>query len=185
MKSIVHLPLLAVVVAGCATAGSDSDSRAAPLSWPAGRYELEGSVEYREDTESSIRTARTSHRGELEIESDGSMRLRSSSGICRDRQPNEVLQDQMRRERTFYCVEATYRLKPMGTQVRGTIAISVMEGIRRQGPCSRWNVVNGVRVCVEYSYVVRFSQTRKSTSLRVARLSQVQAQPQSLTEPSP
>lgn len=126
MKSIFRIPLLVVVVGGCATAGSTSDLPPEPLSWPAGRFALVGEVQYQPDTRRTAPTASAIIRAELVIGSDGSMRLEGSPGSCVDRSPSTVRRDQEHGQRTFPCGEMTFILKPAGETVTGEVWISTL-----------------------------------------------------------
>ncbi len=157
-RKVYRVAVVYVVVVGCATAGSGSDSPSEPLSWPGGRYVLEGPGRL--------------YRAELDIGADGSMLLSSSSGLCDDPPPTEMSHDLLQGQRTFHCGEVTYVLKPRGESIRGEIRFSIWETVQRQGPCIDWD--REWRVCRAYAYSGYYDQvlTGESVPLRVERKSQ-------------
>ena len=167
MKGFPHLLFLVAMVGGCATAGSESALPTEPIAWPVGQYLLEGSVEYRRDTEWAVRTVWTDYRAELDILADGTMSLSSSSGPCRESPFGEVRQDRVPRQRTFSCNDVSYVLKPMVGTIRGEIRVWVIEAIRQQGLCRRRGLQNGLEVCAAYARVVREQPVDKMVRLSV------------------
>jgi len=95
------------------------------------------------------------------------MRLRSSSGLCRDRTPIEVAHDREGRQRTFRCNEVAFVLKPQAGGVRGEMHAIVTETIRSRGRCTAYSTVNGARVCVAYEWVLRDRESTKTARLKV------------------
>jgi hypothetical protein len=165
------LLMLTGSVSGCASGGTGPGSSGEPISWQEGRFELQGAIEYRRDTEWAASTEKVEYYAELVIQSGGSLQLFTSAGICLDRLPNEVSRDRANRQRTFRCGEATYVLRPLGRSVRGTLRIPVMETVQARGPCIQYQQTStGQRVCVQYSTVTRTRRTTKNTQLRVIKI---------------
>jgi len=172
LKRIFRVSMLAVGVLGCSTSGARPDSPTDPLSWPTGQYYLEGTVTYRNDSEAGTSTDRASYEAELEIRTDGSMTLSSSSGYCQPRSPEEIRVDQQQRQRTFPCNGVSFVLKPMGDKVRGEVRASVSESIRVQGPCRQMGRMDGRPTCLAYSYDIRFRQATRTGTLKVLKRTQ-------------
>ncbi len=167
MKRIPPIPLLLLVVGGCVGSRTGSDSEGERLPWQAGRYELSGSVRYRQDTEMIESSATLRYEAELEIGADGSMRMLSSSGLCLDRTPDQVARDQARWQRTFECNEVTYLLKPAPETIRGEMRVIVTESIRSRGPCIQYGTVDNQQVCIAYEWTLRPRAASKRATLRV------------------
>ncbi len=172
IKGFPYLPLLVAMVAGCATAGRGSDSPAEPISWPVGHYHLEGTVEYRRDTEATVRTVHSDYRAEADILADGTMSLNNPSGPCRESLSGQLRQGRVPRQRTFWCNDVNYVLKPAAGTIRGEIHVWVIEAVQRRGICRRTGLVNGMQVCVDYPLEVGEQPVD-----RTARLSVVQKGP--------
>ena len=157
-------PLL-VVAAGCATAGSDgSGGSAAPLSWPQGRYRLEGTVRY----DSGVSTRRDTHIAHLLIGPGGAMALDSETGICREPTSVELRRDRRAQRRTFQCGDVTFEIRPASETVVGEIRARVMED-RQVRECVQYTVnSDGQRVCSRYRSVVESREVVKEAALRVS-----------------
>jgi len=167
--SVIWLFVLVILAGACATSGNGSGSPEGLLTWAPGEYSLEGSVEYQDDREGGVRTVRADYWGELTIATDGSMRMNSSTGNCRERLPQEVMRDESARRRSFPCGEGTYFLAPRGEMIKAEILVSVLESIRRR-QCTRWVVKeNGQRVCAAFSYTLDTRRTTKPDQPKVVR----------------
>ena len=62
-------------------------------------------------------------------------------------------------------------IKPLAETVRGTIKVTVIEAVQRQGECREWGTVDNQRVCLVYSYEIYPSEATKTTRLIVRKLS--------------
>ena len=167
MNTSIRFLMILLSVWGCSTSGSRPPP--GPLSWPQGRYELNATVQYRPVTGGTVTTAE--YHAELEIGAEGYLHLQSSSGICQDPTPDLQLRDQTRGQRTFLCNDAVYVIKPMAETVRGTIHVTVIEAVQRQGECREWGTVDNQRVCLVYSSEIYPSEARKTTRLIVRKRS--------------
>jgi hypothetical protein len=133
-----------------------------------GTYDLVATVNYRMDSELGTRTERQEHRAELIVAPDQTLSFTSTSGLCRTQTPDELQRDRARRQRSFDCQDAHFTLKPMAGSVGGTVGITVQEGIRKKGPCKRWeDTAGGQRTCAVYSWQVSYRTLNKRASLRV------------------
>ena len=75
MKGSASLLLMVLTATACSSAGGGLASPSAPVSWPAGRYELEASVEYEQDTETREGTETEEYFAELDVLPTGTMNL--------------------------------------------------------------------------------------------------------------
>jgi hypothetical protein len=116
---------------GCATKGPAASTS---LAWPAGRFELAANITY--DNRGSSQTDRFT--ADLEIGSDGSLTLNSSSGLCVEPSALRKDSDRERGERTFECGDVRYVLRPAGSRVIGQVTTSVQ-------------VQEVISTCVEYA----------------------------------
>jgi hypothetical protein len=156
----------------CASPGGAGKGEWAPPPWPSGHYDLRATVSYRMDTEGGTRTERMEIRADLIVGPGGSMSLQSSSGLCRQQTQLEIDRDRVRGQMTFPCQETTYILKPLGGTVGGEVLVRVSEGYRTRGACMRYEqTAGGGRVCVQYSWEVRFRESTKRARLTVTRVS--------------
>jgi len=158
------------LIGGCATGGDGSGSPENLLTWPHGEYHLEGSIEYRQDTEGRAQTVRVDFQSDLAIGNDSSMRIENPSGVCRDRLPQEVMRDESQRQRTIPCGDVRYVLKPRGETIIAEIHVSTVESVRRRGQCRRWVTQGGQTVCAAYAYTVVTRRASKNSPMRVVRI---------------
>lgn len=156
---------LLVLASGCSTGGgAASDASAAPLSWPQGRYRLEGTVSY----ESGVSTRRDTHIAHLVIGPGGAMSLDSETGLCREPTAVELRRDRRARRRTFQCGDVTFEIRPGSESVVGELRARVMED-RQVRECVQYTVSSdGQRVCARYRTTVESREVVKEAALRVS-----------------
>ncbi len=160
--------LALMAITSCASSGGLRRGEWQPPPWPPGRFQLSVTVQYRMDTETSIRTERATYQAELNIHPDQSMEFQSSSGLCDRRTPEELEYERARGHRVFSCQEATFVLEPRAGTIGGEARVTVTEGFRTKGPCSRWEDTNtGGRKCVEYTWHVDYRKGGKTVPVRV------------------
>jgi len=156
-------PLL-LTLSACATAGSNPGLHPGPLDWPPGRFHLQGTVQYDNDTGAFQTTATDVYWANLTIDPDGTMHLESSAGLCRETPPTEVSQQLARGLRKFPCENVVYTLRPAGSTIIGEMSVSITQAYREQGrplaSCPK-------EACQVYSYRVRERQISRTVNLRV------------------
>lgn len=159
--SALLVPLM--LVPACA-AGSDPGPPPDPLSWPQGRYLLEGVVTY----DSGVGTRRETHIAHLVIGPGGAMALDSETGVCQDPTAVELRRDRRAQRRTFQCGDVFWVLRPASRTVVGEIRATVVEdhAVRE---CVQYSVnSDGQRVCMRYRSVVESREVVKEAPLRVS-----------------
>ena len=137
----------ALLLAGCASGGSGGAAAAdAPAAnWEPGAYEIEARV----PQTAGGRPSFAEHRAELIISGDGTMRLTSNTGgLCQDPPPAETGADAQRGQRSFLCADSRYTIRPGAGTPTGEILAEV-EDERTVTECVRYEVRDGVQVCVE------------------------------------
>jgi len=163
---MTRAPLSALVgmIVGCSSGGGGSSSQLAPASWPAGQYELEAALQYRQDSETATETVSEVHNAALEITAGGPMALSDESGVCREMASTEGQQGADRR-RLFQCRGVTYTIEMSGQDLGGEVAASVLERVRLNEGCARYRA--GTTVCREYRWTVNTARTTKRAPLTV------------------
>ncbi len=162
MKGSASLLVMVVAATACSSTGGATGSSTEPVSWPVGEYDLEATVEYRDDNVGGSSTGREDFFAVLVIAPGGSLTLQYVQGICRDPTRREVERDEALRRKTFYCGD-TYVIQPAGSTVRGELTATVTEQVRVR-VCLRYNDSG---VCQTYGWNVSNRTTRKQARLRV------------------
>lgn len=160
-------PLSLLPLAACLSRGPET-SPPGPTEWPEGEFRLRATVHYSRGAGSGQTTVTEEHWADLTIAPGGEMWMETSTGICRDPNPQEVERDLARGERRFQCGEAFFLLRPAGTTVRAELTFSFTQATRERGECIRR--VRGA--CVEYGYSTRERQVSQRVSMRVERKGQ-------------
>lgn len=159
------LTALWAVATACTTAGGAPGTPAEPVSWPPGRFLLEGSVSY----SSGFGTRRETHVAHLVILPGGSMSLDPDAGICREPTPAELRRDERNRRRTFRCGDVTFEVRPASGTVVGELRAMVTEDYSVR-ECVQYSVISdGERVCLRYRTVVESRRVEKEAPLRARR----------------
>lgn len=163
-RAIPALLVPLMLIPACAAGGGDSGPPPEPLSWPQGRYLLEGTVAY----DSGVGTRRETHIAHLVIGPGGTMALDSETGVCQDPTAVELRRDRRAQRRTFQCGDVFWLLRPASQTVVGELQATVMEDheVRR---CVQYSVnSDGQRVCMRYRSVVESREVVKEARLRVS-----------------
>ena len=170
MKGSSFLLLLPMAAAACSATGGGPAWADRLLYWPPGQYVLEASVRYDRATEFAVGTVTEEYMADLNIATNGSMILTSSSGSCQDPSPAETRRDESQGRKSFQCGNVTYYLRPTGGSIGGEILASVPEETRERGPCIRSAPLadDGQR-CARYSWTITRRMTNKRARLRVLR----------------
>jgi len=167
IKGFPSLLFLVSLMGGCATTVSESAPPTEPLRWPVGEYLLEGTVEYRRDTKATVRTVQADYSAEVDVLADGTMNVSAPSGPCRESPSGGVRQGRVPRQRTFWCGDVSYVLKPVSGTIGGEVHVWVIEAVQRQGLCRKTGIVNGLQVCVDYPLEVSEQPVDKTAVLNV------------------
>lgn len=164
MRTFIVNSLLLLLLSACAAGGGDPRSSPEPLSWPQGRYLLEGTVAYN----SGLGTRRDTHIAHLVVGPGGAMALDSETGVCRDPTEADLRRDRRAQRRTFQCGDVVWVLRPASATVVGEIHATVMED-REVRECVQYRVnADGQRVCIRSRSVVESQRVTREARLRVS-----------------
>ena len=155
--------LLLLLMPGCLSSGPKANATPGPMDWPVGEFQLRATIQYRRDTGASQSNATEEHWANLTIAPGPEMWMESSTGMCRDPNPQEVERDMARGERRFQCGNALFLLRPAGSTIRADLTVSVTQTTRERAGCIRWEK----NTCAEYGYNLRDREVSQRVSMRV------------------
>ena len=173
MRSRPFIPWMLLPLAACLSSGPKASDTPGPTDWPEGEFRLRATIQYSRDTGVAQSTATEEHWANLTIAPGAEMWMESSTGMCRDSNPQEVERDLTRGERRFQCGDALFLLRPAGSTIRAELTVSVTKTTRERGGCIRWEKNN----CAEYGYNIRERQVSQRVSVRVERQGQEETIP--------